>query len=114
MFGFGFSEVLIILIIALIILGPNKLPEVAKMVGKAYAQFRRAFEDIKDSVDLDLNNNVPKKRSKNLDEIYKDKWQKEINTDKKDKDEKKDASNSIEKVNNKEEKENNKDATSRE
>ena len=82
MFGFGFSELMVILVIALLVVGPKKLPEVAKMIGRGYAQFKRAFEDIKDSVDLDLdldNTRHNYKKSKtSLNEIYSEKWEKGI------------------------------------
>ena len=56
MFGIGFTEILVVLVIALIVLGPEKLPEVAKARGKAMRQFRTATDDIKRSVtDIDLN-----------------------------------------------------------
>jgi len=56
MFGIGFTEILVVLVIALIVLGPEKLPEVAKALGKAMRQFRSATDDIKRSVtDIDLN-----------------------------------------------------------
>ena len=55
MFGIGFSEVIVILVVALLIIGPDKLPEVAKTLAKVYNEFRRATQDIKDSVkDIDL------------------------------------------------------------
>jgi TatA/E family protein of Tat protein translocase len=40
-------EILIILVIALIVFGPRKLPELGKSLGKSLAQFRRASEDFK-------------------------------------------------------------------
>ena len=43
----GMPEVLIILVIALIVFGPRKLPELGKSLGKSLAQFRRASEDFK-------------------------------------------------------------------
>jgi len=56
MFGIGFTEILVVLVIALIVLGPEKLPEVAKALGKAMRQFRSATDDIKRTVtDIDLN-----------------------------------------------------------
>lgn len=43
----GMPEILIILVIALIVFGPRKLPELGKSLGKAMGQFRRASEDFK-------------------------------------------------------------------
>jgi TatA/E family protein of Tat protein translocase len=45
--GLGWSEILIILVVALIIFGPRKLPELGKTLGNSLAQFRRASEDFK-------------------------------------------------------------------
>ncbi|MBI5642242.1 MAG: twin-arginine translocase subunit TatB [Deltaproteobacteria bacterium] len=55
MFGIGFTELLIILIVALIVIGPDKLPGMARAFGRAYAEFRRASEDLKRNIaDIDL------------------------------------------------------------
>ena len=55
MFGIiGFSEILIILVIALIVIGPKRLPEVAKTMGKGLAEFKRAMEDIKNTVNEEV------------------------------------------------------------
>ena len=43
----GMPEIMIILVIALIVFGPRKLPELGKSLGKAMAQFRRASDDFK-------------------------------------------------------------------
>ena len=48
MFGIGMPELLLILALALIVLGPKKLPELAKALGKGLAEFRRATDEIKD------------------------------------------------------------------
>lgn len=53
MFGIGMQELLLILVVALIVLGPKRLPEVAKSLGKAMNEFKRAASDIKESLDLD-------------------------------------------------------------
>lgn len=49
MFNIGLPEMLIILAIALIVFGPNKLPELAKAFGKALREFRKATEEVKES-----------------------------------------------------------------
>lgn len=43
----GWTEILVILVIALIIFGPRKLPELGKSLGQSLAQFRRASDDFK-------------------------------------------------------------------
>jgi sec-independent protein translocase protein TatB len=48
MFGIGMPELLLILALALIVLGPKKLPELARALGKGMAEFRRATEELKD------------------------------------------------------------------
>lgn len=47
MFGIGFTELLVIVIIALIFIGPEKLPGLATALGRAYAEFKRAGDEIK-------------------------------------------------------------------
>ena len=54
MFGIGMQEVVLICAIALIVVGPKKLPELARALGKGYAEFRRAFDDMKRTVEVDL------------------------------------------------------------
>ena len=48
MFGIGMPELLVILGLALIILGPKKLPEIARGLGKAMREFRRATDDMRE------------------------------------------------------------------
>ncbi len=42
----GFPEILIIFVIALIVFGPGKLPEIGKSLGKGISEFRKASRDV--------------------------------------------------------------------
>ena len=53
MFGLGMPEILLILAIALIIIGPKKLPDLAKTLGRAMGEFKRSAQDFKKSIDID-------------------------------------------------------------
>lgn len=47
MFGLGFGEIIVILVLALLLFGPKKLPEVAKQLGKGMRDFQKATSDLK-------------------------------------------------------------------
>jgi TatA/E family protein of Tat protein translocase len=47
MFGIGMTELLVIFAIALVVLGPKKLPELARSLGRGLAEFRRASNDLR-------------------------------------------------------------------
>lgn len=51
MFGIGPTELLVILVVALLLLGPKRLPELARSVGKAMGEFKRATADIQTELD---------------------------------------------------------------
>lgn len=50
MFGIGMTEVLVVLVVALLVLGPNKLPELARSLGRGMGEFRRASNDLRNSL----------------------------------------------------------------
>lgn len=50
MLGIGTGELIVILIVALIVFGPQKLPELGRAVGKAMAEFRKASETLQQEV----------------------------------------------------------------
>jgi TatA/E family protein of Tat protein translocase len=53
MFGIGMPEMILILAIALIVIGPKKLPDLAKSLGRAMREFKRATSELKESMELD-------------------------------------------------------------
>jgi Tat protein translocase TatB subunit len=53
MFGIGMPELLLILAVALIVIGPKKLPDLARSLGKAMGEFKRATNDLKQSIEKD-------------------------------------------------------------
>ena len=54
MFNIGTPELILILVVALIVLGPKRLPELAKSLGRGLREFQKAAEDLKDSLQKDF------------------------------------------------------------
>jgi sec-independent protein translocase protein TatB len=54
MFGIGSTEFLIILIVALVLIGPQKLPDLMRTVGKGLAEFRRMSTDVKSTLEREI------------------------------------------------------------
>ena len=53
MFGMGMPELMLIMAVALVVIGPKKLPGLAKSIGRAMSEFKGATRDFKRSIDLD-------------------------------------------------------------
>ncbi|MDA3902856.1 MAG: Sec-independent protein translocase protein TatB [Desulfuromusa sp.] len=54
MFGIGMTEMVLIAALALIVMGPKKLPDLARSLGKGLAEFKRATNDLKSTIDLEI------------------------------------------------------------
>ena len=52
----GFQEIAVILVLALLIFGPRKLPEIGKTLGRSLGEFRRATRDLKRSIEEEVKN----------------------------------------------------------
>ncbi len=50
MFGIGLPEMIIIFVVALLVVGPSKLPELARTLGKAFTEFRRMADEVKETL----------------------------------------------------------------
>jgi TatA/E family protein of Tat protein translocase len=66
MLGIGMQEIIIILVVALIIIGPKKLPDLARALGRAIGEFRKAADDLKDNLDI---NGMKEEKEKLLHEL---------------------------------------------
>ena len=79
MFGLGVGEILLILALALIFIGPERLPDLARSLAKGYAEFRRSFDEVKNSIEKDMRSlnmeeHLRQGKKFNLDEVYKAPW----------------------------------------
>src|SRR5262245_54121655 len=57
MFDIGLQEMLVIGVLALLVFGPSKLPELGRMVGRFMREFRRASDEFRSTVETNLNMN---------------------------------------------------------
>lgn len=54
MFGLGLPEIIVIFVIALVVFGPKRLPDLGKSIGRAMAEFKKASEDFQESVKSEM------------------------------------------------------------
>lgn len=71
MFGIGVPELLLLLAIALIVIGPKKLPDLAKSMGRAMREFKKATGEIKESLSMDADLNDVKETIDDLKDDFK-------------------------------------------
>lgn len=69
MFNIGFSEAIIIFLVALIVLGPEKLPEVGKFLAKITLELRKSIEEIKKELEIEETEKELKEAKKEIEEI---------------------------------------------
>lgn len=83
MFGLSIPELLIIALVIIFVVGPKRLPDVAKSIGKGYGEFKRTFAGLKENINLDnekistpsSNSNKPKDHIKHYAEEYRSQWE---------------------------------------
>jgi Tat protein translocase TatB subunit len=66
MFGIGTQELIVIFLVAFIFLGPKKLPEIAKSLGKAVRDFRKASSDLKEEIEKEVEDTKEEETNKDL------------------------------------------------
>ena len=59
MFGIGAQELIIILVVALVVFGPKRLPELARSLGRGLAEFRRASSDLRHTLNQEPEPDPP-------------------------------------------------------
>lgn len=66
MFGIGTSEILVVLLIALIVLGPKEIPKVAKTLGRIMNDLQRAKDELRNAIDVETEESHLRNKTKNL------------------------------------------------
>jgi TatA/E family protein of Tat protein translocase len=63
----GFPEMIFIFLLALLVFGPKKLPEVGRQIGKALAEFKRASNEFKSQLETEIRNLELEEAAKKVD-----------------------------------------------
>lgn len=71
MFGIGGPELLIIVVVALIVIGPKKLPEMMRSLGKGLAEIKNVGNDVKSTLDREIKSAEDEKKREELKEELK-------------------------------------------
>jgi Tat protein translocase TatB subunit len=77
MFNIGPLELMVILIVALVVVGPKRLPEVGKTIGKSLREFRRATDEVKQSFDFNLDDDFepdPPATTRHVETLHDDEF----------------------------------------
>ena len=69
MFDFGIQELILIFVVALVVFGPKRLPEIAHAMGKGIAEMKKALSGVKEQIDAELHDVKDIKELKGLDPI---------------------------------------------
>jgi TatA/E family protein of Tat protein translocase len=56
MFGLGIPELMVIFVIALVVFGPKRLPDLGKALGRGIAEFKKASQEVKESIESEMRN----------------------------------------------------------
>jgi len=63
MFGIGTSEILIILLLALLVLGPKEIPKIARTLGRGLREIERAKDELKESIEFEIEDKETDEKS---------------------------------------------------
>ncbi len=68
MFGLGFGEILVVLLLILVFVGPERIPETARALGKWYHELRHAVDGVKSAFEEDIKSKDKEKKNQNPEE----------------------------------------------
>lgn len=68
MFGIGSTELLVIFVVALIVLGPKSIPQIAKTLGKAMGEFKKVSTEFQRTMNVEVENEEHEKRKKEAEQ----------------------------------------------